>query len=95
MRLRRLPSTDPRLQAEWISIRAEAIQNREVIINDHPSLQGDDFMSELRLEVASWIDMFRPKLIKRTIIGPILMLFQQFQGVNAVSNMLLVPIMPG
>lgn len=38
MRLRRLPSTDPRLQAEWISIRAEAIQNREVIIKDHPSL---------------------------------------------------------
>ncbi|KIR43498.1 monosaccharide transporter [Cryptococcus deuterogattii 99/473] len=84
MRLRRLPSTDPRLQAEWISIRAEAIQNREVIIKDHPSLQGGDFKSELKLEVASWIDMFRPKLIKRTIIGPILMLFQQFQGVNAL-----------
>ncbi|AFR93957.1 monosaccharide transporter [Cryptococcus neoformans C23] len=84
MRLRRLPSTDPRLQAEWISIRAEAIQNREVMIKDHPSLQGEDFMSELKLEVVSWIDMFRPKLIKRTIIGPILMLFQQFQGVNAL-----------
>ncbi|OWZ64928.1 hypothetical protein AYX14_02706 [Cryptococcus neoformans] len=84
MRLRRLPSSDPRLQAEWISIRAEAIQNREVIIKDHPSLQGEDFMSELKLEVVSWIDMFRPKLIKRTIIGPILMLFQQFQGVNAL-----------
>lgn len=84
MRLRRLPSTDPRLQAEWISIRAEAIQNREVIIKDHPSLQGRDFMSELKLEVVSWIDMFRPKLIKRTIIGPMLMMFQQFQGVNAL-----------
>ncbi|OXG14265.1 monosaccharide transporter [Cryptococcus neoformans Ze90-1] len=84
MRLRHLPSSDPRLQAEWISIRAEAIQNREVIIKDHPSLQGEDFMSELKLEVVSWIDMFRPKLIKRTIIGPILMLFQQFQGVNAL-----------
>lgn len=91
MRLRRLPSSDPRLQAEWISIRAEAIQNREVIIKDHPSLQGEDFMSELKLEVVSWIDMFRPKLIKRTIIGPILMLFQQFQGINAVSNALPVP----
>ncbi|OWT41149.1 monosaccharide transporter [Cryptococcus neoformans] len=84
MRLRRLPSSDPRLQAEWISIRAEAIQNREVIIKDHPSLQGEDFISELKLEVVSWIDMFRPKLIKRTIIGPILMLFQQFQGINAL-----------
>lgn len=48
-------------------------------------------MSELKLEVVSWIDMFRPKLIKRTIIGPILMFFQQFQGVNAVSNALPVP----
>ncbi|AFR95554.1 monosaccharide transporter [Cryptococcus neoformans C23] len=83
-RLRGFPVTDPRLQAEWITIRAEAIQNREVIVKAHPSLQGEDFMSELKLEIASWVDMFKPKLIRRTIIGPILMLFQQFSGINAL-----------
>ncbi|UOH82484.1 hypothetical protein LQV05_005186 [Cryptococcus neoformans] len=71
-------------QAEWITIRAEAIQNREVIVKAHPSLQGQDFMSELKLEIASWVDMFKPKLIRRTIIGPVLMLFQQFSGINAL-----------
>lgn len=84
MRLRGFPVTDPRLQAEWITIRAEAIQNREVIVKAHPSLQGDDFTSELKLEIASWVDMFKPKLIRRTIVGPILMVFQQFSGINAV-----------
>lgn len=85
VRLRGYPATDPRLQAEWISIRAEAIQNREVIVKSHPSLQGEDFMSEFKLEIASWIDMFKPKLIRRTIIGPTLMMFQQFSGISAVS----------
>ncbi|KIR78596.1 monosaccharide transporter [Cryptococcus gattii EJB2] len=84
MRLRGFPVTDPRLQAEWITIRAEAIQNREVIVKAHPSLQGNDFTSELKLEIASWVDMFKPKLIRRTIIGPILMVFQQFSGINAL-----------
>lgn len=89
-RLRRLPDTDPRVQAEWITIRAEAIRNRETVIKAHPTLtdasKKTTFMSELKLEAASWADMFRPGILPRTMIGIMLMLFQQFQGINAVSR---------
>lgn len=87
-RLRRLPKTSPLVQAEWISIRAEAIRNRDVLVTAHPSLQGGDFKSEVKLEVAAWVDMFKPGVIKRTMIGVMLMFFQQMTGINAVSGLL-------
>lgn len=89
-RLRRLPVTDPRVQAEWITIRAEAIRNRETVVMAHPKLtdlsKKSTFMGELKLEVAAWTDMFRPGILPRTMIGIMLMFFQQFQGINAVSR---------
>ncbi|WWC60053.1 uncharacterized protein I303_102616 [Kwoniella dejecticola CBS 10117] len=84
VRLRNLPSADPRVQAEWITIRAEAIRNREVIVTNHPTLVGSGFKSEAKLEVAAWIDMFKPGILPRTLIGVFLMFFQQFQGINAL-----------
>jgi MFS family permease len=82
VRLRRLPATSPVVQAEWITIRAEAIRNRDVLVKAHPKLVGDDMKSVLKMEVASWVDMFRPGVIKRTMIGVALMVFQQFTGIN-------------
>ncbi|ODN78377.1 hypothetical protein L202_04017 [Cryptococcus amylolentus CBS 6039] len=84
VRLRRFPTSDPRLQAEWITVRAEAVHNREVMLEEHPNLQGEDVWSQIKLEIASWIDMFRPKMIRRTSIGIVLMVFQQFLGINAL-----------
>lgn len=89
-RLRALPISDPKVQAEWITIRAEAIRSREVVVMKHPSLQGGSFGSELKLEVIAWTDMFSPSIIKRTMVGVMLMIFQQFQGINAVSLVTLV-----
>ncbi|WWC60722.1 uncharacterized protein I303_103298 [Kwoniella dejecticola CBS 10117] len=83
-RLRNLPRTDPRVQAEWITIRAEAIRNREVQVAAHPSLQGDTTSAEAKLEVASWVDMFKKGVIRQTVIGIMLMFFQQFSGINAL-----------
>ncbi|WVQ91962.1 hypothetical protein IAS59_005770 [Cryptococcus gattii] len=85
VRLRRLPSSDPRLQAEWITIRAEAIQQREVVITSHPHLQGGSgFVQDFKLEMHAWFDMFKPNIIARTMIGVMLMVFQQLQGINAL-----------
>ncbi|BEI83932.1 hypothetical protein CcaverHIS002_0405360 [Cutaneotrichosporon cavernicola] len=84
VRLRRLPATSPIVQAEWITIRAEAIRNRDVLVKGHPKLVGDDIKSVLKMEAASWVDMFRPGVIKRTMIGVALMVFQQFTGINAL-----------
>lgn len=88
-RLRQLPDTDPRVQAEWITIRAEAIRNREVLVRAHPSMADQSTKSELKLELASWVDMFKAGSIRQTMIGILLMFFQQFVGINAVSNLLL------
>lgn len=44
--------------------------------------------SEFKLELASWVDMFRVGSIRQTMIGILLMFFQQFVGINAVSNLL-------
>ncbi|WVW85908.1 hypothetical protein I302_107946 [Kwoniella bestiolae CBS 10118] len=83
--LRGLSATDPRVQAEWITIRAEAIRNREVIVQAHPHTAHQTGLSaELKLEAAAWIDMFKPKILPRTMIGVMLMVFQQFQGINAL-----------
>ncbi|KIR41204.1 sugar transporter [Cryptococcus deuterogattii 99/473] len=85
VRLRRLPPSDPRLQAEWITIRAEAIQQREVVITSHPHLQGGSgFVQDFKLEMHAWFDMFKPNIITRTMIGVMLMVFQQLQGINAL-----------
>ncbi|OXG19746.1 sugar transporter [Cryptococcus neoformans Tu401-1] len=85
VRLRQLPSSDPRLQAEWITIRAEAIQQREVVITAHPHLQaGSGFVQDFKLEMHAWFDMFKPNIIARTMIGVMLMVFQQLQGINAL-----------
>lgn len=86
-RLRRLPPTDPRVQAEWINIRVEACHNIEAITERHPILTGQQgFKAELKREAYSWIDLFKPAVIRRTMIGIMLMVFQQFVGINAVSN---------
>lgn len=44
--------------------------------------------SEFKLELASWVDMFRVGSIRQTMIGILLMFFQQFVGINAVSHLL-------
>ncbi|KAL0250138.1 hypothetical protein I308_103446 [Cryptococcus tetragattii IND107] len=83
-RLRGLPNTDPRVQAEWINIRAEAIRNREVLVKAHPGMTDQSTKSEFKLELASWVDMFRSGVIRQTMIGILLMFFQQFVGINAL-----------
>ncbi|RSH80159.1 hypothetical protein EHS25_007264 [Saitozyma podzolica] len=83
-RLRGLPPTDARVQAEWLSIRVEAIHNREALLERHPTLTEKGFATEVKLEMASWVDMFKPAVIRRTMIGIALMFFQQFVGINAL-----------
>jgi hypothetical protein len=78
--------TDPRVQAEWLNIRAEACHNREVLVASHPDKIGEGFAQELKLEVASWLDMLKPGIRRRTMIGVVMMFFQQFVGINAVRR---------
>lgn len=83
--LRRMPADDPRVQAEWITIRAEAVHSREALVRRHPKMSGETgFVPELKLEGMAWIDMFKKNVIRRTMIGIAIMFFQQFVGINAL-----------
>lgn len=76
-KLRGLPETDERVQNEYTSIITEiAIQNL-AFERQHPGATG------IKLEVLSWLDLFRRKLWKRTAVGVGIAFFQQFSGINA------------
>ena len=81
-KLRGLPTTDPRVQAEWVGIQAEIQSNEEAQKIRHPSLR--DHPSELRKELLGWLDLFKPGVLQRTMVGVGLTFFQQFTGINAV-----------
>lgn len=84
-RLRNLSPSDPRVQAEWINIRVEACHNIEAVTERHPKLASlSGFSAELKREVYGWIDLLKPAVIRRTLIGVALMFFQQFVGINAL-----------
>ena len=83
-RLRRLPTTDPRVHLEWYDIRAEIAFHKESSALRHPDLQDGSTISQTKLELASWTDCFRRGCWRRTHIGIGIMFFQQFVGINAL-----------
>ncbi|KAK5113503.1 hypothetical protein LTR62_003372 [Meristemomyces frigidus] len=83
-KLRQLPSSDQRVQMEWHDIRAEAALHQEISAETHPHLQDGSTSSNLRLELASWADLFKSGCWRRTHVGVGIMFFQQFVGINAL-----------
>lgn len=79
-RLRRLPTTDSRIQREWYDIRAEAAFHQETSAIRHPRLQDGSASSRFKLEMVSWLDCVKRGCWRRTHVGVGLMFFQQFVG---------------
>ncbi|OQE13132.1 hypothetical protein PENFLA_c053G02451 [Penicillium flavigenum] len=76
-RLRNLPATDERVQAEYSGILAEVVFQRLVEEHTHPGVKG------WKLEVHSWLDLLKKKNWRRTVVAVGVSFFQQFSGVNA------------
>jgi MFS family permease len=76
-RLRGLPSTDGRVQAEFHGIFAEVTFQNLAQQKRHPGASG------LKLEIFLWMDLFRKKSWRRTAVGVGVAFFQQFMGINA------------
>lgn len=86
-KLRQVPPSDPRVQAEWLEIRAEADFYREVQEKRHPGLVAradNSFLPAVELAMAGFADCFKNGYVKRTMVGIMLMFFQQFVGINAL-----------
>ncbi|KAJ5966554.1 hypothetical protein N7481_013268 [Penicillium waksmanii] len=76
-RLRGLPATDERVQAEYSGILSEVVFQRLVAEQTHPGVKG------WKLEMHSWLDLLKKKNWRRTAVAVGVCFFQQFSGVNA------------
>ena len=86
-KLRRLPPSDPRIQAEWYDIRAEVSFHQEMAGKKHPNLGAANRRSRwaaVKLEITAYLDCFKQGYWRRTMVGIGLMFFQQFVGINAL-----------
>ena len=83
-KLRRLPTTDTRIQQEWFEIRAEVAFHKETSALRHPELQDRSALSRIKLEIVSWTDCFKQGCWRRTHVGVMLMFLQQYVGINAL-----------
>ncbi|KAL2882843.1 hypothetical protein SGCOL_001533 [Colletotrichum sp. CLE4] len=63
VRLRRLPADDHRVQAEHRGIISEVEVQKIMQEKHHPGKRG------LRLELAGWLDLFSPRLWRRTAVA--------------------------
>jgi len=70
-------SSDPLLQIELLEMRTEATLIERSIGN--PNKDGS-----LRAEALAWARLFSRKFRKRTMIGVLMMFFQQWSGINAL-----------
>ena len=71
-KLRRLPATDDRVQIEWKGILSEVRFQQEMLQKEHGT-NNNVFM----LEIKQWMDLFRPKYFRRTLVALAIPFFQQ------------------
>ncbi|KAL4972862.1 general substrate transporter [Aspergillus desertorum] len=83
-KLRRLPTTDHRIQQELLDIKIDVRFHQELNAEKHPTLQGSGAKKSLLREFAGWADCFRSGCWRRTQVAVLVMFFQQFVGINAL-----------
>lgn len=76
-RLRGLPLSDQKVQAEYNAIIGEVRAQKLMEQQQRPGVTG------IKREALIWMDLFRPQTWKRTAVGVGVGFFQQFSGVNA------------
>jgi sugar porter (SP) family MFS transporter len=82
--IRRLPIHDPRVQAEWINIRGEALLQARLSGVNHKE-HGKTFQQHVKEEARKWARCFNPRYIKRVHVGIVINAFQQWIGVNGFT----------
>ncbi|RPD57674.1 general substrate transporter [Lentinus tigrinus ALCF2SS1-7] len=75
-------ATDPLLQIEMLEMQVEA-----ALVEQTAGSDGAHSVAKtgtLHAELHAWGRLFEPKLIRRTLIGVVMMVFQQWSGINAL-----------
>ncbi|SPC66499.1 related to quinate transport protein [Ustilago sp. UG-2017b] len=83
--LRRLPENDLLVQMEYLEVRAQKLFEDRVSVHDHPNLQDGSRSSNFKLGVAQYKSLIaNPANLRRTLVAVIVMLFQQWTGINFI-----------
>lgn len=85
-KLRCLPESDARIQAEWINIRCDILLQQRLNgrWREH-STGGSSFWQQCKAEGRKWGNCVSSRYIKRIYIGIVLNAFQQWVGVNGFT----------
>jgi hypothetical protein len=70
-KLRRLPATDGTVQLEWRGILAEDRFQKQILAKEHSNT------GVVMMEIKQWLDLFRPRYIRRTFVAMAIPFFQQ------------------
>lgn len=70
-KLRRLPPSDERVRLEWTEILSEIRFQKQLLRRQYPDT------GPAMMEVKQWIDLFRPRYLRRTIVALAIPFFQQ------------------
>ena len=79
-KIRQRDMSDELVQAEFLDIRTGVEMHEEIRRERHPEHLDGSAKSNFMLEIWEWLDCFRSGCAKRTILGIVLMLFQQLVG---------------
>lgn len=76
-KLRQLPTTDSRVEKEWLDILAESRYQAQQFAEAHSEGVHCGMGDKIRLEFASWTDCFKGRSWRRTAVGSGITIFQQ------------------
>lgn len=79
-KLRGLSVHDEQVQTEWKAIIIEVRSQEEILRHEHPNA------SSVMLEILQWVDLFKPKHIRRTLVALEIPFFQQVRPSPALHG---------
>ncbi|KGO69469.1 Major facilitator superfamily domain, general substrate transporter [Penicillium italicum] len=85
-RLRNAPPDDMLVRIEFLEIKSLYLFERETAAEKYPDWQDDSFSSRFKIGLHDYMSLITDKsLFKRTATACIVMVFQQWNGINAIN----------
>ncbi|GLB02162.1 hypothetical protein AtubIFM57258_003503 [Aspergillus tubingensis] len=78
-KLRKRSPQDEKVQLEWKGILSEVRFQQALLEREYSNYAR----YPLLVSVKQWVDLFRPKYLRRTVVALAIPFFQQFSGINA------------
>lgn len=83
-RLRNLPTTSETVSLEFLEIKAQHLFDEETKAELYPDCLDGSKSSNFKLFFKSYATLFKGANLKRTIVAILIMMFQQWSGINGI-----------